>query len=254
MADKRMLAKTIIESDPFSDMPLEAQMLYVRLNLAADDDGFISNPRLIMRSCGASDDSMKLLITKKFVLTFQRGDDFIYLIKHWKIHNTIQKDRYKASAFKEFLREVYLDENKAYSMTPGEGKRPALPSAAEPTWIQSVSTMDTDCIQSVHEPETQNRLDKIRLDKISLDKDSTGKGVQGENPEPTISDTQEFSTENNNSVISSCMDEKIESWKKRIEWAKKMNLSDLAEQYISKAAEECGISRDALCLNLQSSP
>ena len=113
----------------------------------------------------------------------------------------------------------------------------------EPKWNQVGTKVDP-----------QYRLDKIRLDKISLDKDSTGKGVQGENPEPTISDTQEFSTENNNSVISSCMDEKIESWKKRIEWAKKMNLSDLAEQYISKAAEECGISRDALCLNLQSSP
>ncbi len=176
MADKRMLARTIIESDPFMNMPAEAQMLYVHLNLAADDDGFVANPRTVMRMCGASEDSMKLLIAKKFVLSFQKGDDFIYLIKHWKIHNTIQKDRYKASNFRALLREVYLDENKAYSMTPGEGKKPALPPALDTNRIQDVSTPDTDCIQPVSEPETQNRLDKIRLNQFSVDKDSTGKG------------------------------------------------------------------------------
>lgn len=185
MADKRMLARTIIESDPFMNMPAEAQMLYVHLNLAADDDGFVANPRTVMRMCGASEDSMKLLIAKKFVLSFQKGDDFIYLIKHWKIHNTIQKDRYKASNFRALLREVYLDENKAYSMTPGEGKKPALPPALDTNRIQDVSTPDADCIQPVSEPETQNRLDKIRLNQFSVDKDSTGKGeCERGNPPP----------------------------------------------------------------------
>ena len=97
MAERRMLAKTIIDCDAFSNMPVEAQMLYVRLNMAADDDGFIKNPRMIMRMCGASDDSMKLLIAKKFVLSFEYGDDFVFLIKHWKIHNYIRNDRYKES-------------------------------------------------------------------------------------------------------------------------------------------------------------
>lgn len=181
MADKRMLARTIIESDPFMNMPADSQMLYVHLNLAADDDGFVANPRTVMRMCGASEDSMKLLIAKKFVLSFQKGDDFIYLIKHWKIHNTIQKDRYKASNFRNLLREVYLDENKAYSMTPGEGKRPALPSTLDTGRIQDVSNVDTDCIQTVSEPETQNRLDKNRLDKVSVVQDRIGEGgLRGE--------------------------------------------------------------------------
>ena len=130
MAERRMLAKTIIECDAFSNMPVEAQMLYVRLNMAADDDGFVKNPRMIMRMCGASDDSMKLLIAKKFVLSFEYGDDFVFLIKHWKIHNYIRNDRYKESTFKSLLRQVYYDENKAYSLTPGEGKTPVLPPAS----------------------------------------------------------------------------------------------------------------------------
>lgn len=212
MADKRMLARTIIESDPFMNMPAEAQMLYVHLNLAADDDGFVANPRTIMRMCGASEDSMKLLIAKKFVLSFQKGDDFIYLIKHWKIHNTIQKDRYKASNFRVLLREVYLDENKAYSMTPGEGKKPALPPALDTNRIQDVSTPDTDCIQPVSEPDTQNRLDKIRLDQFSVDKDSTGKGeCERGNPPPGAAITDPEKKK-----------ERILHWKARIEFFNKM--------------------------------
>lgn len=143
MAERRMLAKTIIDCDAFSNMPVEAQMLYVRLNMAADDDGFIKNPRMIMRMCGASDDSMKLLIAKKFVLSFEYGDDFVFLIKHWKIHNYIRNDRYKESTFKSLLRQVYYDENKAYSLTPGEGKRPVLPPTSSPSPVPSTNGLPT---------------------------------------------------------------------------------------------------------------
>ena len=228
-----MLARTIIESDPFMNMPAEAQMLYVHLNLAADDDGFVANPRTVMRMCGASEDSMKLLIAKKFVLSFQKGDDFIYLIKHWKIHNTIQKDRYKASNFRALLREVYLDENKAYSMTPGEGKKPALPPALDTNRIQDVSTPDTDCIQPVSEPETQNRLDKIRLNQFSVDKDSTGKGeCERGNPPPPAAITDPEKKK-----------ERILHWKARIDFFRKMSydpscMYDLARSQDGLTKEE----------------
>ena len=167
-----MLCKTIIESDMFSSLPPDAQMLYVRLNLAADDDGFVSNPRSIMRLCGASDDSMKLLLAKKYVLTFEVGDDFIFLIRHWKMHNYIQKDRYRASVFKNLLREVYYDENKAYSLAPGDGHVRCLP-AEGPS-----DALYTDCIQNVSKPDTQDRLgkDSLEKDKDRSDKSSTEEG------------------------------------------------------------------------------
>ena len=172
MAIRRMLAKSIIESDMFSEMPAETQMLYVRLNLAADDDGFVSNPRQVMRMCGASEESMKMLVNKKFVLTFNVGDNFIFLIKHWCIHNYIQKDRYKASTFRNILRDVYYDENKSYSTTPGEGKTPVLPD---------VSKVDTKCIQECIQPvskmDTQVRLGKskgsVEEESIELEKENT---------------------------------------------------------------------------------
>ena len=133
MADKRMFAKSIIESDPFMDMPAEAQMLYIHLNLAADDDGFVDRPRAIMRSCGASNDSMKLLIAKKFVLAFERKDNFIVVVKHWKMHNYIRKDTYHETKYRELMRELYYDENNAYSLNSGDGHKPCLASGAEPT-------------------------------------------------------------------------------------------------------------------------
>ena len=55
MAERRMFAKTIIDSDAFLDMPLSSQSLYFHLSMRADDDGFINNPKKIQRMVGASD-------------------------------------------------------------------------------------------------------------------------------------------------------------------------------------------------------
>ena len=84
MAERRMFAKTIIDSDAFLDMPLSSQSLYFHLSMRADDDGFINNPRKIQRMIGASDDDLKLLIAKRFIIPFESG---IVVIKHWRIHS-----------------------------------------------------------------------------------------------------------------------------------------------------------------------
>ena len=102
MAERRMFSKSIIDSDLFLDMPATTQMLYFHLAMRADDDGFINNPKRIMRMIGASDDDMRILIAKQFVILFDSG---IVVIKHWRIHNYIRSDRYKPSIFvvTEFL-------------------------------------------------------------------------------------------------------------------------------------------------------
>ena len=91
MAERRMFAKTIIDSDAFLDMPQSTQLLYFHLAMRADDDGFINSPKTIMRIVGAKDDDLKVLFSKKFLIPFESG---IVVIKHWRIHNYIQKDRY----------------------------------------------------------------------------------------------------------------------------------------------------------------
>ena len=92
MAERRMFAKSIIDSDAFLEMPMSARLLYFDLSMRADDDGFINSPKKIMKIDGASMDDMNILIARKFILSFPDG---IVVIKHWRIHNYIQNDRYK---------------------------------------------------------------------------------------------------------------------------------------------------------------
>lgn len=112
MAERRMFAKTIIDSDSFLDMPLSTQALYFHLSMRADDDGFINNPKKIMRMVGSNDDEMTMLVYKKFLMTFESG---VIVIKHWKIHNLIQKDRYKPTHYTEEFELLEEKENRGYS-------------------------------------------------------------------------------------------------------------------------------------------
>ena len=154
MAERRMFAKTIIDSDCFLDMPLSAQALYFHLSMRADDDGFVNNPKRIQRMIGASDDDCRLLIAKQYVLTFESG---LIVIRHWKVHNYIQKDRYNATTFTAEKSTLQLTENNEYERC-----------------IQDVSKMDTRCIQDVSKMDTQVRLGKVskELDKVSKEKET----------------------------------------------------------------------------------
>lgn len=138
MADKRMFSMKIVDSDAFLDMPLSTQALYFQLGMRADDDGFVSSPRKIQKLLGASDDDMKILLAKRYILAFDSG---IIVIKHWKINNYIQKDRYKPSVYIEEKSSLTLKDNGSYT------------------------EVDTLCIQSVSTLDTQSRLDKNRIDK-----------------------------------------------------------------------------------------
>jgi hypothetical protein len=117
MAERRMFAKTIIDSDAFLDMPLSAQSLYFHLSMRGDDDGFINNPKKIQRMIGASDDDLKVLIAKKFIIPFESG---IVVIKHWKIHNYIRGDRKKDTVYPEEMSMLIEKENGAYSLMTDE--------------------------------------------------------------------------------------------------------------------------------------
>ena len=140
MAKKRMFSKQITDADAFMDMPLSTQALYFHLNMNADDDGFVNSPKRISRTIGASEDDLKLLIAKNFIIPFESG---VVVVKHWKMHNTIQKDRYTPTVYTEEKSLLTEKDNKAYSL------------------------VDTECIQNGYKLDTQNRLDKNRLDKGS---------------------------------------------------------------------------------------
>ena len=177
MAERRMFAKTIIDSDAFLDMPMSTQALYFHLSMRADDDGFINNPKRIQRMIGASDDDLKLLIAKSFIIVFESG---VVVIKHWKIHNYIQSDRYKPTVYAEEKSLLDIKKNKAYTLNSNE------------------------CIQNGYIMDTQDRLGKDRLGKDRLGKDS----IEGETPKskakrftpPTLEEVTAYCIERNNSV------------------------------------------------------
>lgn len=108
-----MFSKQIIDSDAFLDMPLSTQALYFHLSMRADDDGFINNHKKIMKMIGASDDEVKVLTAKKFIIYFDSG---VVVIKHWRIHNYIQKDRYKRTNYYEEMELLEINENNVYKL------------------------------------------------------------------------------------------------------------------------------------------
>ena len=108
-----MFAKTIIDSDAFLDMPLSAQSLYFHLSMRADDDGFNNNPKKIQRMIGASDDDLKLLAVKNFIIPFESG---VVVIKHWRIHNYIRGDRKKETVYREEMSLLDSKGNGAYTL------------------------------------------------------------------------------------------------------------------------------------------
>lgn len=112
MAERRMFAKTIIDSDAFIDMPLSTQALYFHLSMRADDEGFINSPKKIQRMVGATEDDLKLLIAKNFIIPFESG---VVVIKHWKIHNYIRKDRITETVYQEEKKQLIEKENGAYT-------------------------------------------------------------------------------------------------------------------------------------------
>lgn len=96
MAQRRMFSKKITDTDKFLDMPLSSQALYFHLNMEGDDDGFVGNARTIRRKIGASEDDLRILITKQFLIPFESG---VIVIKDWRIHNTLRNDRYQPTVY-----------------------------------------------------------------------------------------------------------------------------------------------------------
>lgn len=170
-----MFAKSIIDSDLFLDMPQSAQCLYFHLAMRADDDGFVNSPKKIQRMIGASEDDCRLLVAKQFLIPFDTG---VVVIRHWRIHNYIQKDRYKETIYQGEKSSLSQDSTGAYEF------------------------LDTQCIHDVSVLDSQ-----VRLGKSSLGKYSLGEGSLGEDKEkrkrftpPSVDEVREYCNEINATI------------------------------------------------------
>jgi hypothetical protein len=166
-----MFSKQIIDSDMFLDMPVSAQALYFHLAMRADDEGFLNNPSKIMKIVGANKNDMDLLLIKRFIIDFPSG---IVVIKHWYVHNYIQKDRFKPTVYNDEKLLLDYKENKVYTLR------------SEHIDLFSDDEKNTN----VYSLDTQ-----VRLGKVSLVEDSKEKSIKKKNP-PTISKHKHGSQKN----------------------------------------------------------
>lgn len=169
MAQRRMFSLKVVDTDAFMDMPLSAQALYFHLGMRADDDGFVSNARRVQKLVGAADDDLKILLMKRFVMTFESG---VIVIKHWRLNNYVKGDRYTPTLYQEEKSTLYMKGNGVYTdhplPPPAEVKPNQLPPAS-PAELTG-QTSDTSWSQNGTILETQ-----VRVGKVSVGKDSLGK-------------------------------------------------------------------------------
>ena len=229
MAEKRMFTQKIIDSDAFLEMPLSTQALYFHLNMRADDDGFVNNPRKLQRYIGAGDDDLKLLLAKRFVIGFESG---VIVIKHWRMHNTLRRDRYSPTVYQDELALLDVKDNKSYTERDGN------------------SSLQSGC-QAVAKrlPNGCHSIVESSRDKGSIEKGSEGEGydtgIDDYQPveKPTLEEVIDY-VESSNLVVNprrfySYYSER--AWKtvngKPISWRMKLDEWDFDERQKQKAAE-----------------
>ena len=144
MANKRMFALDVVDTDCFCEMPVSARLLYYELGMRGDDEGFVQNPKRIMLTTGTTVDDLKVLAAKGYVILFDSG---VLVITHWQKNNFIQKDRFHETSCLAEKAQIQTTDSKKYALLPaGNG-------------------LDTGCIQPVSNMEAQIRLDQIRVEK-----------------------------------------------------------------------------------------
>ena len=176
MAERRMMAKSIIKSDQFLEMPMSSQLLYFHLLLDADDDGFINAPKSIMRVIGAKDDDMRVLQAKGYTIPFDSG---VIVIKHWRIHNSLRKDRYNPNPQLENERkQLIINDRKEYELATN--------------WQPTGNQLATNGYHSIG--------------KDSIGKDSVYSGCDKSQPTrthftpPTLEEVKAYCIERNNNI------------------------------------------------------
>lgn len=231
MAERRMFSKTVIDSDAFIEMPLSSQALYFHLSMRADDDGFVNNPRRIRNDIGASEDDLKLLIAKRFVITFESG---IVVIKHWRIHNYIQSDRYKPTVYLKERASLMICANKAYTEC-----------------IHDVSSVDTQVSLELEQAKDRGS-DRGSLafttttTTLSIEsagagaparEENEGEGQREEIPPPSVTQVYAYMVEELGEDVLGDEAEKFVAWNEKFGWDCLPNWKGAARLWCARRAE-----------------
>lgn len=132
-----MFDRAIIDTDKFMDLPISAKALYFLMGMEADDEGFVS-PKKILRIHGGSDDDVKVLIAKAFVIPFESG---VVVITDWNKNNWLDSRRIRPTEYKKERDTLYVLEDKTYSLSKGLASAKTEEYRGEENSIEEKSTV-----------------------------------------------------------------------------------------------------------------
>lgn len=193
MAQRRMFSMKVIDTDAFCEMPASAQNLYFQIGMRADDDGFYAGVKGLMAKIHASQDDLNVLLARRFLL--DRGEG-VYVVKHWKMNNYLQSDRYTPTEYQEKKQGLYLKADGSYTTDPNKAEKP--------------------CIQNVY-------TGKVSIGKDSVDKSSEVK-----------SSKEEISSVNNSSLPSLVVNDGSKEENEPNEW-NGLNSHQIVDKFVEKS-------------------
>jgi hypothetical protein len=187
MARKRMFSVDIIDSDAFLDMPVSAQALYFHLGMRADDDGFVSNPRRIMRMVGGAEDDIRILLSKSFILSFESG---VVVIKHHRMNNNWDRHNCKRTVYLDEFNSLYIKENRAYTKDISQGVSVQSDSRLETVFRREENRIDKEGETSSPHSKSNKKKDMSWnkqsddiADEIIIDADGDGSLAEQKKPQ-----------------------------------------------------------------------
>lgn len=234
MANRRMFSKDIVTTDKFVEMPTTAKLLYFDLGIRADDDGFVGSPRQVMNISRASEDDIKVLISKGFVIPFESG---VIVITHWNISNQMRKDRRKETIYIEEKNTLFLDESGCYTQNPEEAvSLPFNDSEMESESERKLMTED-NIEAEVEKPLPQENIGKVGTDREEHKPHAQDDGLYGKFKNIKLSDEQY------EDLINTYTESELLIDKVSCIFANKERIPKNAFAYIHKIAIEDGFER-----------
>ena len=220
MAERRMFAKTVVDSDAFLDLPVSSQALYFHIGVRADDDGFVNNPKKIARITSCTDEDLQKLVDNGFLISFNSG---VVVVTHWRMNNQIRGNRYKGTVCVNEKEQLFIQSNGVYTLNSEQGARLVDLVANLATKRQpNDNQMATKRQLNGNQKETQCSSSVVKDSKV---KDSLDKVIVVKD---TPSNTAIYDDEHTKAII--LYEDNIEK-----------PLTPMMEEAIKKIVDSCGI-------------
>ena len=184
---RRMISTEVTDTDKFLELPASTQNLYYYMICHADDDGFLGNPKTIVRSIGAKIDDLNNLIEQDYLINFEDG---VVVIKDWLRHNKIRKDRYQPTVYQDDFKKIELNEIQSYQLVTSFNSK-------KENGLQETNLKNKDGLQE-QGSKNESSVTQVKLSKVKLSKDNnilSDSKSNADHPQKNKSKNQEIEKE-----------------------------------------------------------